>query len=363
METVTEIKESDMRIKRVGTVKHDNSEVFLAVLGPKAPPEYRDVIFAIHTRALIDDASCEKVGYDWLHSDTRAPASAYYSDRYTVEVSDTDHVAHLGVQDDPWNFYSDESRALRQATAYLQMANDLTTDEWLDRFHARDSHALWDNNMRAGEDQIVLTHRADLKTVIDVDPVDDYGADYARVYPQKKASGKCVSVHERGVTLDTPDHGEAYVRTGFLLREEEKRLLQQAAGTDVTVTMAISRDGKSVLIDAGRMGKTVTKHQDEAVPRDFLPHERARPGEQTTGKLVHVHDKNDLNLPGMCLVEMAQAGRHFLQILSIGDEQGLRAVTAARDMVGHTVTISQGARGYVSAIRDRTPQRKKGLQR
>lgn len=373
------LKESDMLVKEIGIIKHNNSRVIAGKFGPKAPANYRDAIFVAHLR----------------------PTKEMDPEQCIADIDENNIVSFVGgctyhdsLGDETMRIYghsfSSMQHAEHQASVYVSMLNNMTEQAWqqeINRDHYyRQPTGLFTRNMLSGDDWIGLTHRNDLDVAIPITGWDhcDYDYDYEdeiseekynRVYPKRAVTGRCVEVLSNAVIMNNiKGFGDAtHVDMGFAVTDEEKALLQKTIDAKAPVQLAVSVDGKSFMVNAGELGKVVTKHNDVSIPKLFV--EKGTPYNhydgwfftvptpaQITGKLIHVHDTEKVTNRGrQYSIELVKKydGKRVLMDMEVDDASVIRS---AKRMEGRSVILSFFDGNQLTGVRDLSREKKgKGL--
>lgn len=368
------LKESDMLVKEIGIIKHDKSRVIAGQFGPKAPDKFKDRAFVAHVKAARDlTDTAKKMGAvkNQCIAVFETGVSGYMSAHMMNTRGDSLAVGNL-----VGNPLRDVQHATQQASAYVDMLNGMTKQEWERDVKYADvgyGDSLFAKNMLAGDNWIALTHRDDFKVSVPAtdDDFNEYGGRnyYNRVYPKRAVTGRCVEVLNNAVIMDNiKGFGNAtHVDMGFAVTDEEKALLQKTIEAKAPVQLAVSLDGKSLLVNAGELGKVVTKHNDVAIPKLFMEtvpqidrhYDDIRP--EITGKLIHIHEgEKIMNGPDdVFTLEMKKKhdGEHKLFRLFIKDE----LIPSFKKMEGRPVTLSLKG-NHLTGVRDLSREKKsKGL--
>ena len=306
------LNESDMRIKEIGRDKHLGGRVIVVQCGPKAPEEYRNDIFVAHVKSPEDvdikdfhtvDGVCDPDKFETYEPDK----CVVEFDRYDDGSYSRGHAFNTYRDSrDSDKYFDSEQEAVHQAAAYLSMINGMTKQEWSNsQFASWIPKDMFEHNMHAVSDDVFLTHRKDLKTSLymsDYIDGDDYGSTviHSRIHPKQSVTGQCLEVHDRGVDMDIPGFGKAYVRVGLPFGDDERQLVQRAVDAKAPVQLAVSNDGRSLLVNAGDLGKIVTRHEDVAIPHEFFKNPYQMSGgpsqsnSEISGTLIHLHSAREV---------------------------------------------------------------------
>ena len=332
--------------------------VIVGQYGPKAPDSYyKDKFFVAHV-----------VG-------PNETFEGYEADKFIVVFEDKNDIEYdvssrntCGDSNDIGALFDSAQQAVHQATEYLSMANGLTKQEW---FYVEHDTEPYDNlfvrNMYANSDDVFLTHRKDLKTGMYEHDYDRPGHS-GRMHTKQSVTGLCLRVYESGVDMVSPDFQKLYVRVGLPFGEDERQLVQRAVDAQASVQLAVSTDGRSVLVNAGELGRTVTRHEDVAVPLGLCKYaynndafSPSQSNSEISGTLVHIHAAY-AHMHARIAELKKDDGRHVLVLLHTKSKKTVEAIQTAASLEGHRITLSFGCHGQVSRIRDHTPKRKKGME-
>lgn len=204
--------------------------------------------------------------------------------------------------------------------------------------------------------KVVLTHRTDLADHVRQEPIDpDKPILEIRAHPRQRISGILRDYEKYAVLLDTREFGPISVEIG-------KQFLADSLGEDYLrkslekpIEVSISGDGRVLSIHNPELGVTPAKDifASPAIPFGLMPYRNMeqKGAEQITGKLIHIHDTN--------VLEIQSAGQ---PLLVSGRDPDPAHQDAIRKMIGHTVTVTPSAEGILQ-VADRGPKRELGNSR
>lgn len=336
------LKESDMLVKEIGRVKMDNNaRVFVAIPGPKSPKEMQKSIFIVHENP-DEEFSMDLVKFEGEYMRGATSGCTAFAQSYSKDA------------------------AIESAKGYLTMLNNQKKRDWDKSFgpyYGNDDafHGLLNKHVKNEvKDSVALTPRKDLSVVILGGYNEDSYEGPHRVHPKQSVKGLCEvyekyntvdkTLEHRRLFVDTKAFGKVKVNTGFFIDDKEYALLKKAMDNKVPVRVAVSDDGKSVLVDAERLGKNITEHKDVSINISYnfcdrvidIPYE----DDQLEGKLVHAFNIREFKPDRWnekwysARVEVEETdGDRVMWSLEASDQRGLRALKSLKGMEGHDIRV------------------------
>ncbi len=329
------LKESDMLVKEIGRVKMDNNaRVFVAIPGPKSPKEMQKSIFIVHENP-DEEFSMDLVKFKGEYMRGATSGCTAFAQSYSKDA------------------------AIESAKGYLTMLNNQKKRDWDKSFgpyYGNDGafNGLLNKHVKNEvKDSVALTPRKDLSVVILGGYNEDSYEGPHRVHPKQSVKGLCEvyeNLEHRRLFVDTKAFGKVKVNTGFFIDDKEYALLKKAMDNKVPVRVAVSDDGKSVLVDAERLGKNITEHKDVSINISYnfcdrvidIPYEH----DQLEGKLVHAFNIREFKPDRgnekwySARVEVEETdGDRVMWSLEASDQRGLRALKSLKGMEGHDIRV------------------------